>query len=143
MNNIVIYISIFCIVSILGHIFERICFNKNKHGILYKKTGINAVLPIYGIGAIIIILIFNNLQLYFRSNIIITIVLITFLIGMYECIQGRISNYLHKKQTWSYHDHIYPMCNNYVSAESIGLWLILIIISTTILIPIINKNYLS
>lgn len=118
-GDIMYYVNIFFIFSLLGHVIENIVYTKVDSGILY---GIWT--PIYGVGVLTIIFLYNKInslrikQLYkvlllFVSSAI-TLACIETLGGYYiEIVYGRIF--------WTYPTHHFPI-GKYTSLDMMFLW---------------------
>lgn len=94
------YINTFFIYSIIGFIFERFILN-TKSGILHGP-----LTPIYGIGAIIIIIvskyIFKNLHLSKFTEVLISAILLTIILTLLEFLTGIIIEKAFNIVFWDY-----------------------------------------
>lgn len=118
-------LNYFLIYSILGYLLEgTYTFIKNHHfssGILNGPWT-----PIYGIGAILIILISNKI---FKINankitkIIITIILLTLTLTFLEWISGILLETFFHKTIWNYTKYKYNI-GKYISLEMSVIWMI-------------------
>ncbi|ARF10002.1 hypothetical protein Indivirus_7_18 [Indivirus ILV1] len=126
------YIIIFFIFSILGWIYEYISFNRIEYDKLSKKL-FNVelpILPIYGVGGIILFFIYDKFHHYaLLKKIIIAIILI----NVMECLLGQLSYKFYGYQTWKYSDDMKPSCHGYISLYSSLLWFISIYVLFMIL----------
>ena len=112
-------IIIFIIASFLGWVYEYLLFHNYEYDKVSKKLfNINLpLLPIYGLGVLILILIGKGLNNYsiWMKTIVAFIVL-----NLMECLMGYVSYNFHGYQTWKYNDD-YTLCRGYISLKT-GLW---------------------
>jgi hypothetical protein len=113
--------------SFFGWIFESIYDKKNMNfcGNI-EKFGL--CLPIYTIYGF-----FSIIMLYFKDylknmEIWQLLILLITTIAIFECLSGKISKIINKKQTWNYEGdvcHYYAFCDGYVSVlSSVGFGII-------------------
>lgn len=131
------YLNLFFIYSILGHCLEKIAFPNHTSGILYGFWT-----PVYGIGALIIILSFKFLKNKLHLNKI-TKFIIIFLIGSIalsgiEIIGGTLIEKIFHITFWDYSDMKYHI-GKYASIEMGLLWGILSLVLIYIVQPFIKK----
>lgn len=119
MINLLHLIIIFFLFSLLGWIYEYITFGKDKSDKVSKKLfNIDIpILPIYGVGVIILFLIYKSLINY---SIWIKTLVAFILINTMECLLGYLSYNFHGYQTWEYKDGM-PTCKGYISVKT-GIW---------------------
>jgi|LakMenE01Jun11ns_1017448.scaffolds.fasta_scaffold9164560_1 uncharacterized membrane protein len=117
------YIVIFFLFSFIGWLYEYTIFNKKKpDGITKKLFNINLpILPIYGFGGIILLLIHDYFEGY---PIFIKIIFATIILNIMECIAGLLSYKFYGYQTWNYNNKLIPICNGYISLGSAFVWMI-------------------
>ncbi len=117
------YIIIFFIFSIIGWIYEYIVFNRNKpDGVSEKLFDMKfPILPIYGLGGIILLFIYDTFNEYTLLQKVLISVL---LINIMECLVGCLSYRFYGYQTWKYSDDMIPVCYGYISVYSGLVWLI-------------------
>ena len=127
MRNIVTYMIIFILFSILGWIYEYHFFGKDGPDNISRKIfNVDmAILPIYGIGGILLYYIVTN---YKNLSILHRTIIATLIISIFECMAGQLSYWFNGKQTWKYDDHMMPTCSGYISVGTSLWWMILIYI---------------
>lgn len=132
-------ITIFFVFSIIGWYYEYIVFNKHEGDKVSKKLfNINLpMLPIYGVGAIILFLIHKNLKNY---SIWFKTLIAFILINTMECLLGYVSYTFHGYQTWNYNsDDNISYCDGYISVQTSIWWTVLSFI-TFLILDKINFN---
>jgi uncharacterized membrane protein len=115
------YINYFFFYSILGHILETFVyfFNSGESGILYCPWT-----PIYGIGVVIILLIYNKLNQKVKNKIlkyILIFFICSFLLSLLELIGGILIEKLFGVIFWSY-DNLKFNYGHYISLEISLIW---------------------
>lgn len=113
------YINIFFIFSFLGHIIENFVYTKVDSGILYGRWT-----PIYGIGVLIIIFIYHQINKLKIHQIVKTILLFftcAIALSTLETIGGYTIEFLFGRIFWSYQNHHYPI-GKYTSLDMMLLW---------------------
>lgn len=141
MVNNMFYLNTFIIYSCLGHLLEIIFqsfFIKNPiSGILFGPWT-----PVYGFGALIIILtyktIFKKLNLNKFLEIIIAFVVVSILLSFIEWLGGILIEKIFGIIFWDYSDHRFNI-GRYISLEMTLLWGILSLICYYIVNPILYK----
>ncbi len=112
------YINIFFINSILGFILETI-INHNNSGILFGPWT-----PVYGIGSIIITIIFIFLNKKIKNNIlkfIIFFISISIILSIIEMIGGILIEKIFGITFWNYENHKFNI-GKYASIEMSLIW---------------------
>lgn len=131
------YINCFFIFSILGHLLELFFYKNTEPGILFGFWT-----PIYGIGVLVIIFIYNmitkyikkdNFMRYFVLFLISSIVLATM-----ELCGGYLIKYIFHKELWNYSNHAFSI-GKYTSLEMAFIWGICSILFIKIIKPISDK----
>lgn len=109
---------IFLVYSFAGWIYERVFFGKkNPDGVFKKLFNVEIpFLPIYGVGGVLLLLIYL-LQIPFWTKVVISILVLNTM----ECIAGLISYQFHGYQTWNYSSQL---CYGYISLGSAIVWTI-------------------
>lgn len=130
-------INKFFIYSILGHLLENIAMPNYTSGILYGYWT-----PVYGIGAIIIILINIDINRRIKTNKILkTIILFiscSIILSSIEYFGGKIIEIIFNKTFWDYSNHKYNF-GKYASLEMSLTWGILSVVLIYLIEPIIKK----
>ncbi len=128
MNNIIKYVIIFILFSVVGFLYESVI------GVQTSKCGdsimnmFNLCLPmltIYGFGAVALVFfrdIFPDMHIIFLS------IIATILITIMECIGGQLSLRYNGYQTWDYVDGKYEVCDGYIAPHISSVWFIFILI---------------
>ncbi|MFH0870309.1 MAG: putative ABC transporter permease [archaeon] len=91
------YFVLFIAFSIIGGIIDAIYCSIEKRKLTHG-TVIPLFSPMYGIGGIILILIFRHLQ----ANFAIQIIVATFVLTMIELLGGLFCVHILKKRVWDY-----------------------------------------
>ena len=129
------YINIFFIYSILGRIIECIIhlINGYKGGILYGFWT-----PVYGIGSIVVIYIYNKYISKINKHKLLKFFLIflssMIILSILEFIGGILIKLLFNKTLWDYTDYKFNI-GKYISLEMAFIWGI----SSIILIYLLKK----
>jgi uncharacterized membrane protein len=117
------YIFLFLITSLLGWVFEYLYDEKKSEKCGDSVVqGLNLCLPmhsLYGIFAIIMLGLREYLKQ--KSNFVLFITIIV-LIGLFECIIGKVSKIFNGKKKWDYTNdkkHFFVMCDGYISMSSV------------------------
>lgn len=141
MVNLMFYLNTFYIYSILGYLLETLCalifkYNFNS-GILYSIWT-----PIYGIGALTIIIIskylFRNLHLKRIYETFIVFIIITIILTFIEWLGGTIIEKIFNITFWDYSSHLYHI-GKYISLKMSLIWGIGSIFLIYIINPVIEK----
>ena len=121
------YIIIFLIFSFLGWLYEYTLFNRDKpDGVTKKLTGISIpILPIYGIGGVMLLFIYDYLKNY---TLFTKIIVAAISINIMECLSGLMSYEFYGYQTWKYNDNMIPTCYGYISLITMIWWVFLIVV---------------
>ena len=112
------YIIIFIIFSVLGWVYEYLVWNKSKpDGITKTFFHIDLpILPIYGLGAIVLLYIHNNFK---TSSLLYKIIVASIAINIIECVGGLCSYKFYGYQTWRYNS---DLCYGYISIPTAIFW---------------------
>ena len=135
------YLKCFFIYSILGFLFETIISvikkNNFSSGILYLPWT-----PIYGIGAVIILLlsdfVFKNLYFSLWKEIVIVFLLVTIVLSFVELIGGFLIEKFLNVIFWNYYDYEYHI-GKYIAVEVSLVWGFLSLILIYIVHPFVSK----
>lgn len=119
-------IILFVLFSFIGWLYENLFFKKVPYdGIshnLLKPYSIDVklpLLPLYGVGGLLIIFIDKQ-----NLSILTKIIIASLTINVLECIAGLLSYQFYGFQTWKYESM--TMCRGYISLYT-GIWWMLLI----------------
>lgn len=135
------YVNAFFIYSIIGFIFEVVVSLLKKvkigSGILYGPWT-----PIYGIGAVLVIIIYKFLTKYLHFNkiieVIIFLITITIILTILEYLGGVIIEKIFKVTFWDYSKFKYHI-GKYIALEISLVWAIGALIIVYIINPLVDK----
>jgi len=134
------YMNCFFLYSILGYLSETILSLINSHnydsGILYGPYA-----PIYGIGAVIILILYNFLSKKIKNKFcryLILFIIVCILLSTLELLCGYLIELIFHKVYWNYNNHIFNI-GKYTSLEFSLLWGISSLIFLFIIHPIFKK----
>lgn len=135
------YLNYFFIFSIFGHFLESVMFKlfdwNLESGFLYGYWT-----PVYGLGVVLIIFIskklFSKLKLNKFLEVIIFIIVITFILTFIEYLGGNILEIIFKKEFWNYSDHKYHF-GKYIALDISLIWGICSIIFLYLIKPWMDK----
>ncbi len=135
------YVNAFFIYSIIGFIFEVVVSLLKKvkigSGILYGPWT-----PIYGIGAVLVIIIYKLLAKYLHFNkiieVIIFLITITIILTILEYLGGVIIEKIFKVTFWDYSKFKYHI-GKYIALEISLVWAIGALIIVYIINPLVDK----
>lgn len=115
---ILVLIIVFLVFSFLGWVYEtRLLKKSSKDTLLGGRV---PLLTIYGLGGVVLLLLFITLPLPLWGKILVATVVITLL----ECLGGQLSLRINGRHTWNYSNKWCPLCDNYVSIETSFYWLL-------------------
>lgn len=131
------YTNLFFIYSILGHLLEKVLYPTHTSGILYGWWT-----PIYGIGALIIILSYKFVAHRKKLNTpskFITIFLIgSVFLSFIEWLGGNLIELIFGITFWDYSDKLFAI-GKYASLEMALIWGIASLILICFIQPVIDK----
>lgn len=135
------YLNYFFIFSIFGHFLESIMFKlfdwDLESGFLYGYWT-----PVYGLGVVLIIFIskklFSKLKLNKFLEVIIFIIVITFILTFIEYLGGNILEIIFKKEFWNYSNHKYHF-GKYIALDISLIWGVCSIIFLYLIKPWMDK----
>ena len=135
------YVNAFFIYSIIGFIFEVVVSFLKKvkigSGILYGPWT-----PIYGIGAVLVIIIYKFLTKYLHFNkiieVIIFLIIITIILTILEYLGGVIIEKIFKVAFWDYSKFKYHI-GKYIALEISLVWAVGALIIVYIINPLVDK----
>jgi len=135
------YINMFFICSIFGYFMETslktFLFKGMNNGILFGPW-----IPIYGIGAMIICLVSDQVfkRFHFRKSVkfVIAVLLSTFLLTMLEFLTGNLIEMLFHKVSWNYNQLKFHF-GHYIALEISLVWALFTILFMKFIRPFIDK----
>ncbi|MBQ2639525.1 MAG: putative ABC transporter permease [Bacilli bacterium] len=135
------YINSFFIYSVFGYIFEIIVNLLQKHkpisGILYGPWT-----PIYGIGAVLILIIFKKVFKVLKLNkfleILIALLIIALVLTFIEWIGGILIEKFFHITFWDYRK-LKLNIGKYIALEVTGIWIVGSLVILYFLQPLFNK----
>ena len=130
------YINIFFIFSLIGHIMENFIYTNVDSGILYGPWT-----PIYGVGALTIILInkyFNKIKLNKFIKPIILFLICGITLSLVEMIGGYYIELVYGRIFWNYSRHFVPI-GRYTSLQMMIIWAIAAVGLIYLVLPYIEK----
>lgn len=130
------YLNYFFLFSIIGHFIESFFYKSGNSGILLGWWT-----PIYGIGILIILIIFKMLNKINSKNYIKVILLFficSILLSNIEALGGYLIKLIFKKELWDYSNQMFNI-GKYTSLEMATVWGISSILFAYILKPLTDK----
>lgn len=129
-------INCFFVYSMLGHFIESFFYTNNDSGILFGYWT-----PIYGIGVVLIIIIYNII-LKFKIKKIYKVILLFFISSIFlasiESLGGYLIKWMFNKELWNYSNHKFNI-GRYTSLEMSLTWGISSILLVCFFKPIVDK----
>ena len=119
MVNNMYYINYFFIMSFFGHFIESVFFSSKGSGILFSYWT-----PVYGIGCIIILIIYKYINKRNMSRFCKFITLFLFssiVLASIEALGGYLIKSIFNKELWSYTNHKFNI-GKYTSLEMAFIW---------------------
>ena len=129
------YINTFLFYSIIGHFVEEFVYTKVDSGILYGYWT-----PLYGIGALLILLINFFICKNFKNKLIRPIYLFIFgaiILGCVELISGLVIENVFGRVFWNYSNEFLCIFK-YTSIKMMSIWGISSVIYIYIIHPYLN-----
>ena len=129
------YINYFFLLSVCGHLIESF-FSNGEPGILFSYWT-----PIYGIGAIIILLVnkrVNKIKYNLFFKILTLFIISSIVLSSIELLGGYLINLIFHKELWNYSNHLFNI-GRYTSLEMSLLWGICSILFIYLIKPIVDK----
>jgi len=130
------YINYFFVYSILGHFIESFFYTNGESGILFGYWT-----PVYGIGVIIMLLIYNFMKKFKLNNVIkifLIFLMCSIILSLTEILGGYLIKWIFHKIMWDYSNHKYNI-GIYTSLEMSLIWGISSIIFIYFIKPISDK----
>ena len=130
------YLNYFFIFSILGHFIEGFFYSNGESGILFGYWT-----PVYGIGVIIMLLVFKFLKRFKLNNYIKAILLFficSIILSLTEILGGYLIKIIFHKIMWDYSNHKFNI-GIYTSFEMAFVWGISSIIFIYVIKPVMDK----
>ena len=130
------YLNYFFIFSILGHFIEGFFYSSGESGIL-----IGYWTPIYGIGVIIMLVVYkllNKLNLSKYIKIILLFFTCSIILSLTEILGGYLIKWLFHKIMWDYSNHKFNI-GIYTSLEMAFIWGISSIVFIYLIKPFVDK----
>jgi len=131
------YLKYFFIFSLIGHFLESFVYTNGESGILYGPWT-----PIYGIGSIIIIFIYNLINNKFKLNkinkIIIVFLIWAILLSIIELLGGYLIEWIFNITFWDYSNYKFNI-GKYAALEMSLIWGLSSILLVFFLKPVVDK----
>jgi len=129
------YVNYFFIMSFLGHFIESVFFSSKGSGILFSYWT-----PVYGIGCIIILIIYkcvNKINMNRFCKFITLFIMCTIILSSIESLGGYLIKSIFNKELWSYTNHKFNI-GRYTSLEISFVWGLSSILFIYIIKPILD-----
>ena len=129
-NDIVLFLG----GSVIGCLFEHLVFNRSLCGDTFIRKILHLCLPmslIYGLGLLIVKYLYMFLSVFLGWSVISTILVITTVIVLFECLIGKISLKFNGYHTWSYDTMTF--CDKYASVPVTLFWLLCVTVIVLVL----------
>ena len=140
-DNMLYYINVFLIYSILGYIWEEV-INLVLSSKISNGFFIGPWIPIYGFGACIIIFvmrfIFNRIKVSRFIKIILLFIISSIILTLMELLGGVFVEYLTGKSYWDYSSLKFNF-GHYIALEISLVWGIMSIVVTYLIKPLLDK----
>lgn len=134
------YLKVFFLYSICGFIFEstfvKMLNSSFKSGILFGPWT-----PVYGIGVIVIILLYKWIKKYIKNDCLKGMLLFLFsaiILSLLELLGGVLIELIFNKVFWSYENMRYNL-GHYISLEIACIWGIMAIVLIYLVKPLFDK----
>ncbi len=130
------YLNYFFILSIIGHIIETFIYYNGESGILFGPWT-----PIYGIGTIIILFIYNYLNKNTKNKylrVFLVFILSSILLTIIEAIGGYLIEFIFNIVFWNYSYLLFHI-GKYIALEMSLVWGLGSLIIIYIIKPLIDK----
>lgn len=130
------YLNYFFILSIVGHFLESFFYSSGDSGILLGYWT-----PIYGIGAIIILIVNKCINKYKINDFLKVLLLFVFssiILSATEVLGGYIIKWIFNKELWNYSSHRFNI-GKYTSVEMALIWGLSSILLVCFIKPLIDK----
>ena len=130
------YLNYFFMFSILGHFIETFFYTNGESGILFGYWT-----PVYGIGVIIMLLVYkllNKLKLNKYTKAILLFFICSTILSLIEIFGGYLIKTIFHKIMWDYSNHKFNI-GIYTSLEMAFIWGISSIIFIYIIKPLTDK----
>lgn len=130
-----IYLNIFYFFSIVGYILETLFIKNYNSGIFYFPWT-----PVYGIGILIAILVYNKFKNKFPTwlEIFLHFVSCAFILSCLEFIGGHLIELIFNKVYWNYDSFKYNL-GKYISLETALIWGIGSTLTVYLIYPHLSK----
>lgn len=136
MVNFMYYLKYFFIIAILGHFIESFFYSNGDSGILLGYWT-----PIYGMGSIIILIIYKyvqKLKINKVFKILLLFILCALILSIIEVLGGYLIKIIFDKELWNYSNHKFNI-GKYTSLEMSFIWGLSSLFLIIIIKPIVDK----
>lgn len=134
------YLNMFFLFSVFGYGFETL-LSKFFHGVFYSGILFGPWTPIYGLGAIVIYLIYTYIDKKVGNNFlkpILLFILSSIILTLLEWCGGMLIEAIFNKVYWNYEYMKYNI-GHYISLEVSFIWGIASLLLIYVIMPFINK----
>ena len=136
MVNFMYYLNYFLIFSILGHFLESFFYSSGDSGILFGYWT-----PIYGIGIVVILLIYKWINKFKFNKLLKILYLFLFsaiILSIIEALGGYLIKWIFNIELWNYTNHKFNI-GRYTSLEMSLIWGLCSILVICFIKPVIDK----